>query len=468
MKKLPRALPETMQVSTKKILDFIDAIEDKNLGLHSFMLLRHGHVVAEGYWNPYNPDSTHMLFSLSKSFTSTAIGFAVQEGLLHLTDKVISFFPEKLPCAPCENMQKMEIRHLINMCTGHSVEPSLEGEDRVYNFLTSYIDMEPGSRFLYNTPATYMLSAILQKVTGITTFEYLKPRLFEPLGIENIWWETCPKGISTGGYGLNLKTEDIAKFAVFLLQKGQWEGRQLLNPEWIEEASSWHIQNHGSTPDWQSGYGYQFWRCAVDGVYRGDGAFGQYCVVMPQYDAAFVSTSGSDDLQGILDQVWKHLIPALDQEDTTEAQTVLSEKLQTLHMPYPEGASAGATVTEPVRYLLSENPQGLKALAYDPHTETWTLTTREGSFDIHPGYQQWVPGISSQTQPPLSLTMDYYDKYAAAYAWNEGACDLHLYYYETPTCQLLHILPKKDTVELTVTTRFNFKGGIHTIYGIRQ
>ena len=220
MKKLPRALPKDMHVSSKKILDFINAIEENQLGLHSFMLTRKGTVIAEGYWNPYNEDSTHMLFSLSKSFTSTAIGFAVQEGLLHLSDRVISFFPDRLPCAPCENMQKMEIRHLINMCTGHDIEPPLLGEDRVYQFLTSYVALEPGSRFLYNTPATYMLSAILQTVTGQTVFEYLQPRLFGPLGIENIWWESCPKGINAGGFGLNLKTEDIAKFSVFLLQKG--------------------------------------------------------------------------------------------------------------------------------------------------------------------------------------------------------------------------------------------------------
>lgn len=464
---LPRSLPEEMHVSSKGILDFIEAIERENLGLHSFMLLRHGHIVAEGYWKPYNPDSTHMLFSLSKSFTSTAIGYAVQEGLLQLTDKVISFFPDKLPCAPCENMQKMEIRHLINMCTGHEVEPPLHGDDWVYNFLTSYVPLEPGSRFLYNTAATYMLSAILQTVTGQTTYEYLKPRLFDPLGIENIWWETCPKGISTGGFGLNVKTEDIARFSTFLLQKGQWQGKQLLNPEWIEEATSWHIENHGNTPDWKSGYGYQFWRCQIDGVYRGDGAFGQYCVVMPQYDATFVSTSGSDDLQGILDQVWKYLIPALE-DDTEQAQDALNRKLASLHLAYPEGECTQSVLTEKVTYQLSDNREGFQALAYDPDSGLWTLTTRDDSFTINAGYREWVSGVSSQAQPPASFNMDVYSRYAAAYAWKDGACDLYLHYYETPTCQRLHIVPTMDTVELTVTTQFNFRGGACHIYGIRQ
>lgn len=178
--KLPRALPHEMGIEPKAILNFIDKLEEQQLGIHSFMLMRHNKVVAEGWWNPMKPQYNHMLFSLSKSFTSTAIGFAVQEKLLSVEDYVVSFFPDKLPTEPCENMKKMKIKHLLNMCTGHSAEPyttfnpALAGSDWVYNFLTSYVDREPGSLFVYNTPATYMLSAILQKITGITIFDYLR------------------------------------------------------------------------------------------------------------------------------------------------------------------------------------------------------------------------------------------------------------------------------------------------------
>lgn len=466
---LPRALPQEMGVSSKAILNFINAIEEKELGLHSFMLLRHGAVVAEGYWKPFAPEYTHMLFSLSKSFTSTAIGFAVQEGLLSLHDKVLSFFPDKLPCAPCENMQKMEVRHLINMCTGHTVEPqtSPEDPDWVYTFLSSYVAEEPGSHFLYNTFATYMLSAILTSVAGQTVRDYLEPRLFAPLGITDIWWETCPKGISTGGFGLNVKTEDIAKFSTFLLQKGQWEGRQLLNPEWIEEATAYHIPNYGATPDWRSGYGYQFWRCQIPGIYRGDGAFGQYCVVMPQYDATFVATSGSDDLQGILDQVWAYLIPGMEDPSEQDPEA-LNAKLSSLSMPYPTGAADSETPIRKGTYLLSDNEAGYRQLRYDPETGMWTIITDQGSYELHAGYQSWQFGTTCVTASPRSSKMTLFKDYAAAYAWNGNTCDIAVYYYYSPTMENIRITVTDTTVDMTVTKRFNFNGGSYHIYGIRK
>ena len=185
------------------------------------MLRRHGAIVAEAWWAPYNPESPHLLWSLSKSFTSTAIGMAQDEGLLSINDLVISFFPEDLPEEPSAHLKAMRIRDLLRMNTGQAVEPGFRNMDTdnwAKAFLAHKVDFKPGTHFLYNSMATYMCSAIIQKVTGKTTLDYLTPRLFEPLGIENPTWETCPMGINVGGWGLSVRTEDISKLGQLYLQ----------------------------------------------------------------------------------------------------------------------------------------------------------------------------------------------------------------------------------------------------------
>ena len=184
MTNLPTASPCQMGVDPKAIMRMLDMAAEKKIALHSFALIRHGHIVSQGWFSPYRPELRHMLFSLTKSFMSVAAGFAIQEGLLSLDAPVISFFPEKLPSPPCENMRAMKVRHLLGMCTGHTSEPPI-ANDFIRDFLTSYAELEPGSRFLYNTAGSCVAGAIIEKVTGKHLDEYLKPRLFDPLGIED-------------------------------------------------------------------------------------------------------------------------------------------------------------------------------------------------------------------------------------------------------------------------------------------
>ena len=354
MKTLDRISYTQGGLRASRLLAFIDRAEA--VGMHSFMLLRHGKVLTEGWWKPYAPQYPHMLYSLSKSFTSTAIGFAVQEGLITVEDRVMDFFPEYLPAEPCENMRKMRLKHLLTMSTGHLEEPRVIGlntaEDWCKLFLQSYVPEEPGTRFVYNTAATYMLSAVIQKVTGQTTYEYLQPRLFEPLGISGIWWDTCPKGISAGGFGLNVHTEDIAKFGQLYLQKGMWEGKQLLDPAWVETATSKLIDNYGVGQDWRSGYGYQFWQCAREGAFRGDGAGGQLCIVVPQKDLVFACTSRVNcTFQDLMDIIFEEIIEPLEDgvvEETVQEAADVCQRIAYLHMKMPTGqwcTAKGAAVS---------------------------------------------------------------------------------------------------------------------------
>lgn len=325
---LPRATPESQGVSSKAIADFIQAADEKVSSMHSLMILRHGKVIAEAWWAPETADKPHVLWSLSKSFTSTAVGLAVQEGKLSIEDRVVSFFPEDLPAESVENLRNMRVKDLLTMSTGHADEPNVrQSQDWIKNFLAHPVPHAPGSFFRYNTPATFMQSAIVQKVTGQTVVEYLQTRLFDPLGIDPPRWDKNPQGISLGGYGLFLRTEEIAKFGQLYLQKGIWQGKQLIPADWVDLATSKQVSNwNNPSSDWNQGYGFQFWRCRHN-AFRGDGKDGQFCIVMPDQDAVVVMTANTANMQAQLSLVWDHLLGGFQAEvlaEDSKSQEVLS------------------------------------------------------------------------------------------------------------------------------------------------
>lgn len=318
---LPRSTPESQGVSSTQIRKFIETADQKVNTMHSFMLVRHGKVVAEAWWKPEAPDKRHVLWSLSKSFTSTAVGMAVAEGKFSIDDPVLKFFPDEAPANPSDKLKAMRVRDLLTMSTGHQEEPKvrdIKDQTWVKTFLNHPVPHKPGAHFQYNTPATFMLSAIVQKTTGQTVVDYLKPRLFDPLGIEQPQWDANPEGITLGGYGLHVRTEDIAKFGQLYLQKGQWNGKSLLSADWIAMATSKQVSN-GSDPmkDWDQGYGFQFWRCRHN-AFRGDGKDGQFCIVLPDHDAVVAITANTGDMQGELNVVWDQLLPAFQDSPLPE------------------------------------------------------------------------------------------------------------------------------------------------------
>jgi CubicO group peptidase (beta-lactamase class C family) len=371
----PRSAPEAQGISSSAILGFVEEAEQKLDALHSIMIVRHGQVVAEGWWGPYAADEPHMLFSLSKSFTSTAVGLAIADGKLKVDDPVLGFFPDEAPAQPSANLKAMRIRDLLTMSTGHHEEdvrdfPFTGDESVVKNFLERPVSHKPGTFFFYNTPASYMLSAIVQKVTGQPVIDYLRPRLFEPLGIANPTWEASKQGVSMGGFGLSVRTEDIARFGQLYLQKGMWQGKQLVPAAWVETATSRQMSN-GRSPasDWEQGYGYQFWR-SRHGFYRGDGAHGQFCLILPQYDAVIAITSGTRDMGSVMNLVWDRLVPALKAEALpadAAAKRKLAEKLATLKLRTPSGtaASAMAQTVAAKRYTFDKNPQSIESIALE-------------------------------------------------------------------------------------------------------
>lgn len=466
---LPRSLPEAQGVSSKGILEFVNAVETKNLNLHSLMVFRHGNIVAEGWWGPYAPDLKHTLYSLSKSFTSTAIGMAVAEGKLTVEDKVVSFFPKDLPTSVSPNLAAMRVKDLMTMSTGHDTDstPALRNSAEtnwVKSFLAFPVEHEPGTFFVYNSGATYMLSAIIQKLTGENVLTYLTPRLFKPLNIVGADWEVDPNGINTGGWGLRLKTEDIAKFGQLLIRKGMWNGKRLLAENWIKDATSFQVQSKGGSRkkeenDWLQGYGYQFWRCRHD-AFRGDGAYGQYCIVLPKEDLVIAITSETADMQGILDQVWDHILPALKTKPLAadkSGQVQLKQKLAALALPVTKGKPVSEVVgaVSGKNYSIAENKLSVSSIS---------LTFKEGGCDfkmkddkgehlVSCGIGKWKLGVTDISTLPLKLTQtiipgETKTKIAASGAWtDENTFEMTWRFIETAHYEIVKCRFDKGNLE---------------------
>jgi CubicO group peptidase (beta-lactamase class C family) len=346
---LPRSTPADQRVDPAAILSFLDAVDERlDIEMHSLMVVRHGRVVAEGWWAPYSAGRPQLLYSLSKIFTSTAAAFAQAEGLLDLDDTVVSHFAEFAADITDPRSRSVKVRHVASMTAGHTRDMLAEAimrdpQEPVRGFLLIPPDRDPGTVFAYSQPCTYALASIIQRNAGMPLTRYLRPRLFDPLGIGHVGWHTFPPGREQGFSGLHARTEDIAKLGLLYAQGGRWEGAQLISGKWVAEATSEQISNPGEpNPDWRQGYGYQFWMSRHG--YRGDGAFGQFCVILPEQDTVIVITACTTDMQAILDAVWAHLLAGLGtvSPGAASAHDQLSTRLARLELPVCPGAPAPA------------------------------------------------------------------------------------------------------------------------------
>lgn len=324
-KQLERCTPEEAGIPSKAISNFIDEINARGIGVQSFTLVRHGKVACQCFWDPYGPDIPHVMYSMSKSITSTAVGLAVSEGLFSVDDKVSKFFPEY-------NMKgknlDLTVRHLLTMRSDKNITvlANKGNTDWVKTFFDAPFKCAPGTKFDYISENTHMLSAIVTRVTGETLVDYLYPRLFEPLGIENPYWETDGAGVAAGGWGLYMRSEDLAKIFLVYLNKGLYEGRRILPAEWVEQATAYQTATHDKGAiDNVCGYGFQFWRNHIPNSYRADGLFGQRCLILPDYDALIVINSGQAEDYFMMDAFWGQFPQAFSEEPLPENQAAYEE-----------------------------------------------------------------------------------------------------------------------------------------------
>ncbi|TPW75412.1 serine hydrolase domain-containing protein [Schumannella soli] len=440
--RLPRAHPAALGVDPAAI-ERLTASLTRIGGVHSLMVVRRGQVVGEGWWAPYRAELPHTLNSVSKSVTALAVGVAIDEGLLGLDDRVIDLLPEDAPAQPSERLQRLTVRHLLTMSRGCS-EPDFDGvrsrqtAEAVCFVLNEPLDHEPGERFVYSTGTTFLVAAILQRLTGGRLLDFVADRLFGPLGITTRDWDSSADGVDLGGSGLHLRTEELALLGQLLLQRGAWGGRQLVPADWLDLATSPQIATTDVAPfaggapgpgDWELGYGFQFWR-SRHGAYRADGAFGQFIVVLPELETVVVTTAGLDPMDAVLDAIWTDLLPgigALPDADAAPAAAALPEtetapdagsdepaRLSGLRLPPQPGTSTSSRAHDLLgrRFAIDDGAHliGLRidiavpadrvvdaAADADDDRAEWTLEleTAHGVERLGAGHGRWVEGTTS-------------------------------------------------------------------------
>lgn len=407
---LERSTPEEQGVPSETIAGFFKKVEEKGYDVHGLMMLRHGKVIAEHWWAPYAPQFQHAMYSATKTFTGAAVGFAVQEGLLKIEDKVTSLFPDLLPDTISPQLAKLTVKHLLTMSVGHaSTRYAGSGLSQVRSFLAAPFAFEPGTSFAYNITASHMLSHIISKVTGLTIYEYLKPRLLDPLGIEDVVWEMDNDGINMGNGGSHMKTSDLAKMGLFLINKGKWNGQQLLNQAWMEAATKPHILQH---PEWTKeqmenakddgaqGYGYQIWM-GRHNSYRAIGGQNQLIMVIPEYDFILVCHSQIVDEAGFNQLIYDMLPSMSDKKLKPNAAFDLKKEIAGYRIKNPfEGKSTSKVVLSTRRYQLEENPMGIKNLLFrfDASGNCYlTFVSASAIHNIPFGFDSWLYGQTDRT-----------------------------------------------------------------------
>lgn len=391
---LPRCAPEEQGVPSEALMEMFDSLMVMpGVEIHNVTVMRNGHVIAELSPAPFKPEYGHTLFSCSKTYVAAAIGLAIDENRLRLTDRVAAFFPELLPDTISERLAEMDVRDLLTMTSG--IKPDWAMRSRYTDwrrvFLAKEITTEPGEKFQYDSMVTYMLSAIVQKVTGMTTLDYLKKKIFNEMHITEVGWESCPEGINTGGWGLHIQPESMAKFAQLLMDGGRWQGKQLISEEWVKEMCRKQVATG------KEDYGYQTWICPYPTAFRADGALGQFAISIPQKQMVIIITEASLT-NGIpqRDLFWKLCDRVSDEPlKVGKAYKRLQKQLANATLPLMKGkaSSKQAALLDGQTLTLGKNKLGWKSLgfAFEKGQLTLTVTENNGSSYALPfGHQQWL------------------------------------------------------------------------------
>lgn len=387
---LSYASPESLGIPSAAISDFLDELKGYRFPIHSFLLLRHGKVAAEGYCPPFDEGRKHRMYSVSKSFTSVAIGMLFTEGRISLDDKVADFFPEYLPENPPRFMMEATIRHLLMMASFNETGTyDWDTEDFVASFFSAPYPMhQPGTVFHYDTSATVTLCGIVEKLSGKPMLEYMRP-LLDTLGIsQDIWCVQTPEGRSWTGSGILCTPRDLARFGLFCLHRGEWGGRQLVDRGYMEAATSWQIDTTvaDSSIAGPVGYGYQFWMLQ-EGGFACCGMGSQFAFMMPAYDSVLITTADTQAINNADDMIRHahyrllHRFADAPLLEDGEAQAALKKRLGEMALPLPKGEreSALAKRVSGVRYAFEKNLFGFLWMQVDITLGCCTLTYEKGS-----------------------------------------------------------------------------------------
>lgn len=405
---LQRSTPEAEGVPSRAIITLFDSLMAlPQTDIHSLVVLRHGKVIAETYPAPFAPEYRHTMYSCSKTFVSAAVGLAFADNRLRLTDRVAAFFPDQLPDSVSAELADMTVRDLLTMASGIIPDWNMRNirTDWIHGFLSKPVET-PGKRFEYDSISSYLLAAIVQKVTGMTLLDYLKQRLFTPMHITDVAWELSPEGVNTGGWGLHIQSESLAKFGQLLLNHGEWEGKQLLPADWVKQMMTKQMETGGD------GYGYQMWLCEYPGAVRADGAYGQYILMIPEKDMVVVITECTlIDGRTQRRLVWKHLLPAVVDEPLVPGKDYnkLQKKQNSYQLPVILRGKSKSPIAADYAgktFILQTNTLNWQSVSFrfEPQKVVMTVMEKGGaSYELPFGYKQWITAPFNG-YPPYSVT----------------------------------------------------------------
>lgn len=438
-------IPENAGVPSDKILNFINHIEQQKLCIHSFMLIRHGEILAEGYYPPFKSDTLHRMYSTSKTFVAIAVGLLIDEGKLSLTDKIIDFFPEYCPDNIHPYVADMNIRDLLMMATPFSYNTYTRGDKNwVWTFLNAEPSHPAGTLYSYDTSGTVMLNGIVEKVSGMELMDYMRPKIFDHIGIsESAHAIQRPEGGAWGGSGVLCSTHDLAKFALLLLNKGRHNGKQLISESYITEATSAQIDNQlsSSNPEFHYGYGYQIWRTRNNG-FATVGMGSQMSVCMPDKDMVFVVTADTQSVSEanstILALLWNHLYPYVSDEPLPQnkiAHDMLTDKLNNLQFLPVDGNLKSAKVDNynNIKYKLNANPMEISDIKFEFNEGKGCMiyTNQTGNHKIEFGFGDYIYGTFPETHyygKQIGVPKGSGYRYKASAAWFDDS-NLIIYLY---------------------------------------
>lgn len=366
---MPRSTPAAEGVSSRAIAALLDRLEADSAECHSLMVARRGKVVAEGWWAPFSADRPHLLYSLTKTVTSMAVGIAIGDGLLALDDRVVDVLPDHVPADVSDQARRITVHHLLSMTTGHDADSLVdawqrEPGDLVKGFLRVPFPAVEGTRHAYDNPTTFVLARMLEKVTGQGLPEFVGERILGPIGVGHAEWDRVASGAAFGFHGLHLTTEAVAAFGELLRRDGRWGERQLIPRDYVRLATRQQVETAPGDADYRRGYGYQTWISRHG--FHGDGSFGQLCVVVPAHDLVVAMTGAHSRSQAVLDAIWDCLLPGLDHPATARDDERLADRLRRLSLEPIHGAAA------PERSAEAKLADGT-TVAVDPVDGGWRL-----------------------------------------------------------------------------------------------
>ena len=460
--KIEKVAPTSVGIETKQMMLMYDSLMSSDLTeIHHVVVMVDGKIAGELHPKPFRAEDKHTLYSVSKTFTAVAVGLLVDDGLLSVEDALGKFYPEYMNDAIDPRLKDIKVKDILTMRSGFKTQGGMRNSQKhwVDYYLTRPLFADPGTRYSYDSIETYLLSAIVQKITGKTVLELLNERVFHPMGITDVEWELCPDGIVTGGWGIYLSSHSQALFGQLLLQQGEWNGKQLISKQWVKEMMTVRVVRDAND------YGYQIWLCEYPGAWRADGAFGQYIIIVPQKNMVVVlnqcsRSKGWPERSNIWHTVVKNALNCAIEAKPAELKE-LADYEEKAQLPVIEGDSISALAKKynGKTFELAKNKLGWKSIKFgfkDGKTVLSVVDAEDKLSNIELGYKKWVnselagyPHYSISAQNRFSgIAGPFYT--GSCYAWNYGNLEAKIHYINWIT-----------SLKLT----FHFDGNDLTVYG---